>query len=243
MTETLLVALKCSECKFTLESPVILPCGDSICQSHVKQETQEFHCLVCDLIHPIPNAGFPPNKNLAILINEKIDKLKFNPQYESAFDSFKCVEKLVDEMKLFQKDPYHIINKAIGELKNEVDIIKHEFNLAIENKASEIIGELEKYQQECRCNLDSVGVTNKLEKIDQNIDAIKEELGKWHQTLRCFESNETEWQVITEKSHEYNARFKFELDAYEDEFLLNKLDDYRRKIISFCTVELHSDRK
>jgi hypothetical protein len=95
--------------------------------------------LACDTIHSVPNTRFLQNKGLAILVNQKIQKAMFHPEYTSAFDSFKSVEKLFDEIKLFQKDPHYFINKAIGELKRETDIIRDEFKLAIDNKADAII--------------------------------------------------------------------------------------------------------
>jgi hypothetical protein len=160
--ETIELAIKFVECKCVLESPVLLPCSDSVCKKHIKDGAKEYHCLACDIIHPVPNAGFLHNKGLTILVNQKIQKAKFSSQYETAFDAFKSVEKLVDEMKLLQKYPHYFINKAIGEFKCETDIIRDEFKLATDDKADAIIKELDEYGQECKSNLESSDVSNKL---------------------------------------------------------------------------------
>jgi hypothetical protein len=220
-----------------------LPFSDSICKKHVKERATDYHCLACDVIHEVPKGGFLENKALTMLLNEKIQKVKLSSNYESAFASFKKVEKAVDEMKLLQKDPYFLINKTIGELKRETDITRDEFKLQIDHKADELIAELDKYELECKRNLDSSDVSNRLKKIAKYIEGIKSELDKWQQTLRCFEPNEAEWKVIKEKSEEYQNQLEIELNEYEDEFLLKKLSDYQLKIVSFCKIDLESDRK
>jgi len=57
------------------------------------------------------------------MLNQKIQKAKLGQEYQSAFNSFKRVENLVDEMKLLQKDPHYFINKVIGDLRRETDIM------------------------------------------------------------------------------------------------------------------------
>jgi hypothetical protein len=236
-------ALKCAECKAILESPVLLPCSDSVCKKHIKPDAKEFHCLVCDLIHAIPADGFLDNKALAILLTAKIQKAKFTPEYTNAYSSFKNLEKIVTDLKQFQKDPYFFINKTIGELKRETDIIRDEFKMSIDQKAELIIRELDKYEHECKSNLESGDVSNKLERIGKNIETIKSELGKWQKTLRCFEANELEWKTIREKSGEYRNQLEMELHECQEDFLLRKFSDYQHKLLSLCKIELESDRK
>jgi hypothetical protein len=117
--ETIEEAIKCAECKRVLESPVLLPCSDSICKKHVKEGASEFHCLACDIIHPVPSAGFPVNKALALMLKRKIQNSRFSPEYNRALESIKDLENKVDEAKLFQRDPHFFINKVISELKSE----------------------------------------------------------------------------------------------------------------------------
>jgi hypothetical protein len=102
------------------------------------------------------------NKALAIMLDQKIQESKFSPEYHTALDSIKDLENKVEEAKLFKIDPHFFINKVIGELKNETDILRDEFKLAIEKKADEIIKVLEEYEQECKSNLDSRDMAKKL---------------------------------------------------------------------------------
>jgi hypothetical protein len=240
--ETIEEAIKCAECKCVLDSPVLLPCSDSVCEKHIKQGDKEYHCLVCDIIHPIPSAGFPRNKSLAILIQEKIQNSNFSPEYRQAFGAFRNLEKVVDEMKLLQKDPHFFINKSIRELKTETDIVRDEFKLAIDQKANEIIKELDKYEEECKSNLRSSDVAEKLEMIEKRINGLNEEMISWQKTLRCFEPNQEALRTINKKAVQYKDELETGFKEYEHEFLLKKLKDYQEKVLSFSKINLQSDR-
>jgi hypothetical protein len=241
--ETIEEAIKCAECKRVLESPVLLPCSDSICKKHVKEGASEFHCLACDIIHPVPSRGFPVNKALSIMLERKIQNNKFSAEYNCAFDSFKNLEKKVDEVKLLQKDPHFFINKVIGELKCETDILRDEFKLAIDRKAEEIIKDLDEYEQECKSNLVSRDVAKKLEELTKTISGIKDELATWQETLRCFDAKEDALKLIKENGERYKNELQAKLNEYESDFLLTKLADYQQKLRSFCDIKLQSDQK
>jgi hypothetical protein len=242
--ETIENAIKCSLCKGVLESPVFLPCSDSICKRHVMQGAQELlHCLECDTIHAVPASGFPENKALTKILNAKIQKAKYTPEYTSAFESIRQMATVLDEFKLFHKDPFYFINKTIGELKRETDLMRDEFKLKIDLEADDIMQELDKYELDCKTNLNSVFFTNASNKRAADLSRKSAELASWQKTLACFESSEAEWKLIREKSDNYKNELQMELRKCEDEFLLNKLANYGLKLISFCKIELESERK
>jgi hypothetical protein len=236
-------ALKCVECGSILECPVILPCSDSVCKKHIEPDSKEFHCMQCDLVHPKPSRGFPENRSLRILLEAKIQKTKFTPQYKSASTSFRNLAKSLDDLRLLQKDPHYFVNKKISELKNETDIVRDEFKLLIDQKADAIIKQLDQYEQECKSKLQSSDFSKKLEKLASDIDAIKREMDKWQKSLNSFESDEAELKMIQEKGDSYKTSLEMKLNAYEDDFLLNKLSLFQLKVASFCKIKLASDRK
>jgi hypothetical protein len=145
--EEIHISLKCTECKCILEKPVVLPCGDCICQRHVKQDSNEYTCLVCDIIHPVPRGGFCPVNALERLIKAKFHTMKFPPEYESTLKSLRDFEKLLDQLEVFKKDPYYSIYASIADLKSETDLLREEFKLRIDEQADGIIQELNKYER------------------------------------------------------------------------------------------------
>jgi hypothetical protein len=121
--------------------------------------------------------------------------------------------------------------------------LRHEFKLAIDRKAEEIIKDLDEYEQECKSNLDSLDVTKKLEELTNTICGIKEELATWQETLRCFDAKEDALKLIKENGERYKNELQTKLNEYESDFLLTKLADYQQKLRSFCDIKLQSDQK
>jgi hypothetical protein len=236
-------AIKCAECKSVLESPVFLPCSDSICKKHVKEGASEFHCLACDIIHQVPNVGFPVNKALAVLLKRKIQNSKFSPEYNRALESIKHLENKVDEAKLFQRDPHFFINKVISELKSETDILRDEFKLAIDQKADAIIKDLDEYEQECKSNLNSRDVAKKLDEMSIIIREINDDLAAWQETLRDFDAKEEILKLIKENGVRYKSELQSKLNEYESDFLMRKIGGYQQKVLSFCKTKLQSNHK
>jgi hypothetical protein len=238
-------ALKCAECKAFLECPIILPCSDSICKKHIKtDDDKEYHCLHCDATHVTPSSGFPENKSLRILLEAKIQQTIFGQQYKSASCSLQNLHKVIDDLRLFQTDPYYIVSKKINELKIETHIVRDQFKLSIDAKADTLIKELDEYEQECKRLVSSSDLLSKrLARLATDIDGlVKGELEKWHQSLNCFDSDEKEWRLIQEKSDRYRNQLEMDLGQFEDEFLLQKLSDYQLRVASFCKIQLESDR-
>jgi hypothetical protein len=179
---------------------------------------------------------------LKILLDANIQKTIFTPQYKSALDSVKNLDKIIDDFELFRRDPFFIVNKKISDLKSETDIIRDQFKLSIDAKANAILKELIEYEQNCKSKLESSGKAKKLDKIAAEIERIRNDMDKWQTQLDSFESNEKGWQMIKEKGDKYKTELEKEMNEYENEFLLNKIKDYQLKVAGFCKFQLESDR-
>jgi hypothetical protein len=128
-------------------------------------------------------------------------------------------------------------------LKNETDILRDEFKLAIDRKADEIIKDLNNYEQECKSNLVSRDVAKKLETLAKRIDRINDELAAWQETLRRFDPKEDALKLIKENGERNKILLQTKLNEYKSDFLLKKLGDYQQKIVSLCEIKLQSALK
>jgi hypothetical protein len=236
-------SLKCTQCKGWLELPVLLPCGDSICQKHVTSESKECHCLECDSIHSVPSAGFPQNKALKKQLDARVQEANFCKEYTTAFESFKSLEETFEAMTLFKRDPSFFVNQAIGELKAEVDLLREEFKLKIDQKTEILIKELDEYELEYKSSLNSKPVSPKIDKILIESDVVVKNMEKWGKCLANFTPNENEWNLLIEECKTKKIELVDKLDECKQEALLNRLNDYQMKLVSFTTIELKSDRK
>jgi hypothetical protein len=244
--QALFESLKCCQCKSLVESPLILPCGDSICKKHVvvEQESKnEYHCVACDVVHGLPSGGFIENKPLLKLLTANIQQAKFCKQYEIALGSFKNLVKSFEDAKLFHKDPYFFINKTVGDLKTDVDILREEFKLKIDEKADKLIKELDEYEQECKSHVNSSEVSKEFGEITIELDKVKEEMDKWQKTLDNFAPNESEWNNISEASEKKSQDLDQRLELCKHQALIRKLTDYQKKIDLFTKIELKSNQE
>lgn len=66
--------LNCTICLNKLKTPVLLPCGHSICKHHQENERQ-VTCKQCNENHEVPPKGFTQNKSLEYLIERDIETM------------------------------------------------------------------------------------------------------------------------------------------------------------------------
>ena len=71
--------LKCEFCKRTFETPILLPCGETMCKRDLtglneREEGVEevIICYFCGEQHPMPEEGFPMNKIVENLLKHNI---------------------------------------------------------------------------------------------------------------------------------------------------------------------------
>lgn len=81
------LAINCSECSSTLNIPVVLPCGWSICLKHLENlQDLTFFCKPCGEDHKIDANYLNTNKALDILVNANVENLNLGREYQEAFN-------------------------------------------------------------------------------------------------------------------------------------------------------------
>jgi hypothetical protein len=240
--EAFLNSIKCTECKCVLEAPVLLPCGHSICKKHANTR-QEFHCVACDTIHVVPQGGFYKNIALEQQLSARVQEAKFCAEYERALCSCRSFETSLQELGLFLKDPHYFINKTIGQLKMDADVMREEFKQKIDQIANELIRDLEGYEEECKRNLNVNNMKSRFEQTEESVKQMSPQLDEWKQQLAVFGSSEAVWTNIREKSEEERDNLEAILAEYKDECLLDKLVDFELKVSQFTKIQLESNIK
>lgn len=155
----------CKFCKKYFTNPVILPCGQNICEVHVIQNDNSniFKCDCQHDHHKIPENGFCYNDILIqlmandILLNAKTKKVK---KLFADLDS-KCIE--FD--KIFTK-PEHFINCYFSEERNKIDIKREELISKIHDKSAQLIEQTTLVEKELISNLKNVNVDNNFDNLD-----------------------------------------------------------------------------
>jgi hypothetical protein len=215
-------AVKCFHCNNVLESPVLLPCGQSICKFHVDIHQTAFFCLRCDMNHEIPYGGFFPNNSLESILKTKIDKCDLCLEYNQALKSCHKLNQMLDDIDVFKNDPNFYLNELIVGLKKEVEVKRKNLKLKIDREADGIIGELDKYEKDCRHVLKQKEFSLKQQDLYKSVDKIQHDLDKWLNELKTLEKDEVKWKTIKENTERIIKDLEFKSNKLKNELLLQR---------------------
>ena len=173
-------------CREILESPVILPCNDTICKKHVlNQSNNVIRCGKCGVEHRIPTNGFQPALALQEIIEAEIANLDFGSVHKEAKMSCESFEKALKEFEVLLNDPYFYTHGKISELINAVQLKGEELKLIIDEEMKKFIDRLEEYERQTKeylltneFKVESMNFNSQLKIAQSNLDSWIENLNK-----------------------------------------------------------------
>jgi hypothetical protein len=124
MHETLNLVCQLKECNRYYESPVTLPCGQTICQEHVDLNQSDlffFKCPFCQKKHKIPAEGFSLNQDINTVLKDQC----FSIQRREAYEAIEQLELIVKRFEDVFK-PETFIWDYFYQVRNEIDIQREE---------------------------------------------------------------------------------------------------------------------
>jgi uncharacterized protein YoxC len=231
--ENLLNTVKCVECNCILQSPVILPCGKSVCQKHVSQQdsANSYNCHICGNVHSVPENGFVANDAINLLIDLSLG------DYKQALKSCELLKTTIAELESLKSQPECHVRNVIDELKNEVRTKRDALIEEIENASEAILVELDIYQRECSKSMHSL--TSTFKQIENNVDTKKMTLENLLNELNRLEADsQASWKSISERSEFDVAELSSIIEEVKETLLMNKLDELKEKQVKFCQLKL-----
>lgn len=162
--------LSCPECSCLFNMPVILPCGDRICRSHLVNRSM-IECNVCLSEYSV--VDFPADKllmrllamNIPGTIAETINgTVIVGDQHKNAMLAFEQYEMLIERLELLVQDPHNHLYEQVSQCRNRIDL---DFERELISVASydRLLAQLTKFEQE---RTDTIGelIENYLKKLD-----------------------------------------------------------------------------
>jgi SMC interacting uncharacterized protein involved in chromosome segregation len=221
--------VKCNECKFILQKPVTLPCGNAICQMHVIDHS--YYCEQCGNEHIVPQNGFPLNSAISLLIDFTMVDFKRAMQ---AYESYKAT---INELESVKNEPKAEIEKKIGELKAQVRSYRDDLIDEIKLKSELVISDLDKFENECTDSL--TGTENSMENAENRLEKAKLKLDSLFSEMKKIENAyQDKWKSIIDQCElEANELVNFMVD-FKKSLLLYRLDDFKGKFNHFCQIKL-----
>lgn len=171
-------------CREILESPVILPCNDTICKKHVLNQSNDvIRCGKCGVEHRIPINGFQPALALQEIIEAEIGHLDFGSVYNDAKKSCQSFEEALRDFEVLLKDPYAYIHERISELRNAVQLKGEELKQIIDQTMKKQFDRLEDYERQSKMHISSNEFNEELKKLGDELKLAQSNLDSWLTSL------------------------------------------------------------
>lgn len=226
-------ALKCEykDCELIYENPITLPCGNSMCKSHLDQYNCNFKCYFCNDEHEIPENGFSINKTIIKMIDSIIES---NPIRKKINESFEKINESISEYENLHPDVY--IYEYFEDIRLKVDLHREELKKEIDEKSDEIIKKLKDKEEKCKSN-------------SVNVEKIKLKNMNSSFTLKnMFRVPNLTKKELNNLTSKINNQLKFiqnELNKYKKSLLLNesiKFDKFEKSSL-FGELLVQTDTK
>ena len=152
--------LICNYCNSVFDSPLILPCSETICERHVEEfKTKDssnigkINCFFCNEEHEIPRNGFPKDKSMKKLLDLKMHTIDFGVSNQKAVDRCHDLNEMIGKLENLTYKPEHYINEYFDLIINKIDLCREENQLKIEKWHEISLKEIEKLKGECLTKL------------------------------------------------------------------------------------------
>ena len=106
----------CELCNKLLVDPIVLPCGNCICKSHlnellnnISKKESTFICCMCRDEHHIPKNGFMIQKNLQDLLNLEFNALKLSPEFDECMKEIENARNNMAKVELLEQNTENYI--------------------------------------------------------------------------------------------------------------------------------------
>lgn len=213
----------CEYCSKLLVKPITLPCGASICESHLDQIIKGL-CKFCDELHP--KGPYQVNRKLNKLIELEVNSIKMSPKFDACKKSIDKAKEFVDKIE----NPENFIYEHFQQIKLNVDLRREELKLQIEDYSNEILCKIDQTQKDC------IKMAKEIHTITKDIETYKTDLNILIQRFDSFEFNDEKYDDIRSKVTILQPKLEDILDEYKFSLLDNSDHEFKIEDISMEEV-------
>lgn len=217
----------CDICNSLLIDPVQIPCGNTVCKSHVREllerrpkQKDSFVCEFCEEEHVVPVNGFAVNKRMKSVLDSELNNLTIDmPTYNRCKRTIEEAKENAEKLESISKDPESFIVKYFEQIKNEVYLRREKLKVEIDQHSEEIIERIDGTQKRCIELSKKVGVCVSLEAQVERSENDLQELIKEFDTFDISEKKFEDIQINADGLKEKLGRVLVE---YKETLLENK---------------------
>lgn len=222
----------CNYCNKYYQHPIVLPCGETMCNSHVLEienhlsyNSNEFECKFCREKHNIPKEGFKLNKALFKIMNVNMHLCPNHKKVKTKLDEINEIVNDYETGDLINADNY--LFEFFSILKNQLDLQKEIAISQITKSYDESFARLQSFEKECKQNSSKV---NRLHLAGLKNTLIK----KWNDQLRTPNLDKQKLDDVSLEIDSSMFSVKSKLNNYKSNLLMNKQCQFEPSNHSNC---------
>lgn len=225
-------AIKCVNCGLILKSPVLLPCGHSICKHHAEKNyaQKQINCLKCGRYHTLTKDGLPENESLTEIIATQVHAIDLGEAYKFAKKNFENFEDFIKHVDLVLADPSFQTCEEIDYMKNKVLLKREELKLQIDQETDKLINKFDSYLVKFKEKLKSKAfkkksnhLSDKKRSATAKMDDFKNRFNQVILDEMCWRNTSTEitneLRILSQNLEEFNSFLDYQNDL--DEFKIH----------------------
>ena len=180
----------CKICSDLLLDPITIPCGDTVCNSHLNDHIlkQTFECQCCKKKHSVPNEGFVINKFIQNQLKMQLNSMDVNQVFEECKDEIESAHKSVDQINKMEQDSQSYIYNYFEDIKRQIDLRREVLKEDIDKYSDKVIQsinetrnnyiKLSKEENDLRTNIENS--KKELDELIKKFDTLKIDEKKFH---------------------------------------------------------------
>jgi hypothetical protein len=216
-------AIECAICKNVMNSPVLWPCGHSICKRHTDEIIDIDELITCNKCgRDHPKQDFLPNENLAIIIEAQIaNLLDLGPKHKTAKDTCDKLDSVIGQIEQLLNCPYYFTHAEINELQRQAQLKREELKIRIDKEFDKFYNKLEEYKASCQSHLSTNEYKIEAKKISDEVRNDRAKLNEWFSVLNEIKmTNEPIWIRIKNESDNSVESLETKMEEFKKNELL-----------------------
>ena len=196
----ILTVLNCAKCLKEFDEPRLLPCGNTVCNNCITSltvaknpNTNIFDCAMCLEEHLLPAKGFPLNKSLLTLIEQKPKEVYRGRVVEEFKQNLEAIYNKNELLKSDLNNGEDTIKQHCMNLRCEVHASADTAILRINELTDSMIDEINIYEKECISSFQTGRGDTKLveqQSFEKTIDQIDQFHKEWSAYLNNLKLDE-----------------------------------------------------
>ena len=145
----------CDKCGQFMDAPIILPCSNIFCKSHVDElqldkSVNSFKCYFCNKKHDIPENGFEIYKKLKQMVESRAHLSDYELDLENKLEVlYKNVSDLQTYIEKSDKDSEAFLAEKIGSIKSKIEMEVECLKSIIDLQKDSLFHKLKQFEHKC----------------------------------------------------------------------------------------------